>query len=637
MTRRFVSICPVDGDDQALSILDDPEPLWARVAVCSLWQNASTARARWPRASVVAPCRTLLGIDYLLRDLLANPQIRVLVLDGIDLSAGKLTSTTLRKLWETPEGDIASLPLDTPLLRKQEPPDKGRPLGPGDPVFEALCLLLYGTRVPGDGPGVVLLGVAQINPAAPALTMAAFHMGLGSELDCDRPGGAIVLPPPPPEAEATAPHGDPGERVTGDTLADAYVGVLRAAMRFGREVPTQYGPTRECLNLVSVIRYPELSLEEGAWATLDVVDRDMIESQGGPTLPEGATLHPVLRITGPQLHEYTYNEVGGFLGYYKAEDATYAYGQRMRGREATTLGRWARTLIDKIDDFAIACGGSMRVHLAARGLRGWLEEAEAADALPDHAPVTISGKDQIEEIKKLLGKEPGTRAAYITAWWPEEDAGLEKGRPCLVGAWFRAIPEERAEDRAVVVEREWTEGDPPFDVVMNPPRGRTLAAEFTREAAEAKAAEHNRTHRLHLTVTFRSHDLFGAYALNLGACCHWLVDVAAALGMQVGTITCVSMSGHVYQNSWEAANKLIEANKPKGLAWDKRSTWRVEVVDGSIRAVALTPDGNRTIGVFEGKTAAAVAAKIERSGLITSTGNGLWLGGELVKAEARLR
>lgn len=53
----------------------------------------------------------------------------------------------------------------------------------------------------------------------------------------------------------------------------------------------------------------------------------------------------------------------------------------------------------------------------------------------------------------------------------------------------------------------------------------------------------------------------------------------------------------------------------------------------AIRAVCLTPSGDKVTAVFEGRTASALVSQIERSGLVTSIGNAMWLGGELVKAE----
>ena len=206
---------------------------------------------------------------------------------------------------------------------------------------------------------------------------------------------------------------------------------------------------------------------------------------------------------------------------------------------------------------------------------------------------------------------------------------------------------------------------------------------------------------LHMTVTFRSHDAFRAYALNLAALCLWLCEEAKRLGMAVGTLTCMSQSAHVYSVCYNDAQKVIDAHKWPAIEWDQRSTWRVEVYETeeiipqkcdrmaptglgdyeacgapavvmfrlhedqpeswrpccaehrtryrqdtdrwrglpkvkAIRAVCLTPDGNKTTRVFTGKAASGLLQEIERSGLVSRVGNAMWLGGELVKAEAKL-
>jgi hypothetical protein len=48
----------------------------------------------------------------------------------------------------------------------------------------------------------------------------------------------------------------------------------------------------------------------------------------------------------------------------------------------------------------------------------------------------------------------------------------------------------------------------------------------------------------------------------------------------------------------------------------------------------LTPDGTETVAVFEGTTAEGLQRQIERAGLVTTVGNGMWLGRELARVEA---
>ena len=74
---------------------------WARVGILTLWSDAHAAAKRYNHApSVVGPLRLVDGIDILLRNMLANPQIRVLVIDGPAVGPiGEHTLRTLRTLW----------------------------------------------------------------------------------------------------------------------------------------------------------------------------------------------------------------------------------------------------------------------------------------------------------------------------------------------------------------------------------------------------------------------------------------------------------------------------------------------------------------------------------------------------------
>ena len=82
-----------------IDILDDPPEGWHRVAVIGLWEDAKITRRRWPKAAAVGPLRTVRGIDLLVRALLANPQLRVIVIDGKDLTPGEATTKALIDCW----------------------------------------------------------------------------------------------------------------------------------------------------------------------------------------------------------------------------------------------------------------------------------------------------------------------------------------------------------------------------------------------------------------------------------------------------------------------------------------------------------------------------------------------------------
>ncbi len=431
-------------DNPDLSI--HPDPPKPGVAIACRWKDAHRYRARHPDVSVVGPLRTVRGIDLLFRSLLANPQISHVYLEGVDLTPNQATTEAVFATWQ---GDNRWL---------------------GEDVIPHADLVRQTVEIAElDTKKTVLRRIE----ALPLMDQPQRRF--------------LVLPPPAPEASSTAPHGDPGHRVVGNVLDQLWPRALQQAMHFGRAVPTQYGETREVLNLVSVIRNPASAHILPSWI------------QGHEQVGEYAA-----RL---------------FIDLEPPEGAKYSYSSRLH---------------DQAD-----------------------------------------GK-QISRFHAMLDNNPSTRAAYITPWNASQDAGLESGRPCMVGVWFRQVDGE-----------------------------------------------------LHMTVMFRSHDLFGAYPLNLASAALFLQHVARVHRMKVGTLTCVSCSAHVYDRDYVDAERIIMERIPKQIGWDPRSTWRVELVDSRLRATALSPDGAEITAVFEGKTPEGVRAKIERSGLIQSVGNALWLGSEL--------
>lgn len=437
-----------------LSIHASPPAPWDRVAVVCRWKDAHTFRRRWPEAAVVGPLRSIRGIDLLVRNLLANPQIRIVVVDGPDLTAGERTTAALQAFW-----------CGTPGPRQALWPDI-----PSD-LIEALIgeVRLITGVTPADLQGMTLPWVG------------------------DRPSGRHVFPPRPPEKTAAAPPGDPGQRVAGETLAEVYPAALREVLDFGLETPSKYGVTREILGLVTVIRDPFETVE-------DVIH--------GRPLP--------FKLSGEELAEYT-RRIS--TDHAPTEDL-YSYGSRM-------------------------------------------------------AP-------QVPRFLERLTRQPDDRGLFLTPWLPD-DQEKPGGRPCLVGVQFRLLGG-----------------------------------------------------RLHLVANFRSHDLFDGYVHNLASLCAWLIRVACDHGHAIGTVEVLSVSAHLYDRDWNTAREIVQETR-ENIRLDPRSTWQVDVVDGKIRALALWPDGSEIVEVFEGTNAQDLRRRVERSGLVTSIGNALWLGAELARAEAQLR
>jgi len=158
-----------------------------------------------------------------------------------------------------------------------------------------------------------------------------------------------------------------------------------------------------------------------------------------------------------------------------------------------------------------------------------------------------------------------------------------------------------------------------------------------------------------MTTFWRSRDFYAAVPQNMAACCLWLCRLAEKHGMEVGTCTDVSVSGHLYSRDWDAARAVVKAYEPPAIRWDQRASWRVEKIrgtakvplmewnDGSpaspmvkvctqqLRATAMDPMGEHVLATFEARTPEALARQCVDSGLITEIGAAVWLGREIAR------
>lgn len=549
----------VDPNDPNVDLDAHPAPpgLWSRVAVVGLWSGKERIRKAWPDAAVVGPLRTERGIDLLVRSLLCNPQLRVVILDGPDLRPD--VTEKLCNVWS----EHGWIPGDTEGSWGAALDD------------EELVATLIETRLPRN---VKLLRLDEWDTSG--------HGAKGNLLmhviDEDRPGGAVFLPPPKPANLDVLPHGDPGQRVVGDTLAEVWPRALEQAMRFGRVAETQYGPTREVLALTSVIRDPLASLDEFQATVKSETcracgGRGSYASEDGMDLPASATAcascdgrgwcpstavyeHPVLGFTYADVEAYykqiTTDEKG-------ARD--YSYGSRMRGGEPQ----------------------EQCPHCLGTGRDGGGDDTPRC-AWCDGSGFSIRIPDQIAAVQKLLSEKPDTRAAFLTPWQPSLDSGLESGRPCLDGVRFRATGGQHTE---------------PVDRGADGSPGRCAACGFEEgqppSAREAGLGCSDNPRKLHMFVTFRSHDLYAGHPVNLAGLCMWLVEEGKRLGMLVGALTCTSWSAHVYARDYAAALDVIAKHPAPMISWDQRSSWRIRTKPGPEFArdtcdAVLGPDGNYT-------------------------------------------
>jgi thymidylate synthase len=144
--------------------------------------------------------------------------------------------------------------------------------------------------------------------------------------------------------------------------------------------------------------------------------------------------------------------------------------------------------------------------------------------------------------------------------------------------------------------------------------------------------------RLNLTAYFRSHDIMKAALANAVALRHLQKAIAGRLGFEVGSMTILSASAHVYKVDWEQADRLVKCAAGRNPAFpftagkaDPRGNIIVKVEGILIRVQLVSPDGG-VLWQHAGEWPADVAAKIAQLGLITDAQHLLYIGGELARA-----
>ncbi len=554
-----------------LDVHPSPPGTWDRVAVISGWHDAARARKRWPHAAVVGPLRTMRGIEMLVRGLLANPQLRVVVWDGPDITDNQAVKHTLFELWKL-------APKAIELMKASE-------LSPYlSTLFDHTYLFDQENYL-----------VVRDDPDAMITT--------GNLLETW--GEAIYLPLSVPQATVTvAPRTAP--RFEADTLESLWCQVMGEILRAGRKIDTHYGETLEVLNMVGVIRDPTLTCANIA---VDGYEKDTAEKRAP---------HHLFGFTYDELRAYT----DRLISPAKGEGMNYSYGSLLCGDKATIKRCDSCGCTHGLEEKACmtsGCGGTLLPH---------------------------SKDDQIAALNAAIEADPSYRGHFVTPWHPSKfsRAGA-KGKPCLVGVQFRAVPTMKGTECCYCAAETGEEhaGDCQFaGMIQNP--------------------DELPVYVLHVTINFRSHDYFAAYPQNLAAVCMWLCDMSARQGMKVGTVTCLSLSAHLYERDWDAARKVVDGYQPPAIRWDQRSSWRVEVsqrmcsagtcerpeghnghhsqFDGPtpkdamtsptyFRATAMTPDGSEVIATFEAKTAADLARQCINSDLVTEIGAAVWLGREI--------
>lgn len=561
-----------------IDVHPDPPGFWRHVVVVGGWQDKKRIRARWPHAAVVGPLRSVEGVDLLARALLANPQIRVVAWDGPDLSGNPKdpssgpVSEAFGALWGA-GADVDGWPMLSADLRAS---CADHVTAAGAPLDQ-----LVATTAP-----IILSGFSDDEREQ---LLASFYTRLIERLEArgSQPS-PLFFPPPVPEPIDRAPHGDAGDRVAGATLAEVYPRLLARVNGCGREVPTQYGPTRELMATTVVVRDPvrslnQLPLTDDLTRILHAPGNVRHDPASCPVcieqvrLPAGAEKHPVLGMSWEDLHAYSPQ----LLGVEILEGQKYSYGSRLAGF------------------------------------------GDRSEADPHPLPAAI---DQFHELNLRLPTDPLDRALFLSPWRPDTDLRQPAGgEPCLVGAWFRATPLYVLGDRrthTLHLVTLW--------------RSRDLWGAWRKNAAAAcqwlvQTAQHHEMKvgtytDISLSLHLYERDWFKAKEL----CESDAGRPPPGVAWDPRTIWHVQA---VVDGTWQAACDLWRA----GLASDpgpppevtlRATAHAVETRDGQGN---VAPGQGAVVAVIEANHPDTLCRRIAAMGLVQEPSALLWLGGEIAR------
>ncbi len=139
---------------------------------------------------------------------------------------------------------------------------------------------------------------------------------------------------------------------------------------------------------------------------------------------------------------------------------------------------------------------------------------------------------------------------------------------------------------------------------------------------------------LYLTAYFRSHDLFGGYLLNTFGLQKILERAAKEVGLNVGNLTTISSSAHIYYNDLNSAEEIIKKGLELDCTPDPRGYFFIEVKD-KIYAKYLDNSG-QPIKIYSGLSAKEVYNQLVLDFSVSQLAHAFYLGGELRNAEIAL-
>lgn len=202
------------------------------------------------------------------------------------------------------------------------------------------------------------------------------------------------------------------------------------------------------------------------------------------------------------------------------------------------------------------------------------------------------GRDQIEQvIQKLIGEIDA--ASGVMSLWDVQDHD-KGGSPCLNHIWVRVVDNE-----------------------------------------------------LSLTATLRSNDMFAAWpanAMGLRALQQYIRETIAnqsSYNLRMGPLITISQSAHIYDDTWENADKLIGAQYSAICRhrdfYDPSGNFLIEVEGDKIVVRQTTPGSGEIVGCYSGKDPLKLVREICAASPAINPEHAGYLGLELQKAAECLK
>lgn len=157
--------------------------------------------------------------------------------------------------------------------------------------------------------------------------------------------------------------------------------------------------------------------------------------------------------------------------------------------------------------------------------------------------------------------------------------------------------------------------------------------------------------KLYLTAYFRSNDMYEAWPRNALALRQLQARIAREVGVELGPLTTISSSAHIYAPKWDLALEIVKKHGRRGThvwseqkqqcVWnqtenDPRGVMLIAVEEGEIKVIHQNWQTGEEIHVWRGKGAIALYNQLVAAGAVSQVGHAFDLGCELQKAELAL-